>query len=397
MIKWMEAEGVIRRMKQFDVISRYRQGESYRHIARELGIDRKTVKAICDRYKKGIDALNSSKSEQEVEEATEQLVLTRSYDSSKRRTRAYTPAVEARMKELYQQELKKNKRLGPHKQALTAIAVHELLAEEGHPIGYRTVAHYWRQLKQKTREAFKQEKIKKATVRIEYTPGLSAQVDWKEEMKMISNQGEIFTFNIFLYILPYSKKRYITLTFDRKQDTLFSCLNDAFYYTGGVPEEIWFDNMKTVVDHSRTQFSKAQLNERFYAFSKDAGFRTMVYRPFRPQTKGSVEALARAVERLRVYNHEFYDSVDLIHIVNDLCEEMNSEVSQATNEIPNLRWEMNEKEHLHKLKKDLLKPYFEDFITRKVTNEAMVNFRQCKYSVDPRYIGKEVEVELSEN
>ncbi|MFE0441042.1 helix-turn-helix domain-containing protein [Aerococcus sp. NPDC058936] len=71
---------MIRRMKQFDVISRYRQGESYRHIARELGIYRKTVKAICDRYKKGINALNSSKSEQEVEEATEQLVLTRSYD-----------------------------------------------------------------------------------------------------------------------------------------------------------------------------------------------------------------------------------------------------------------------------------------------------------------------------
>lgn len=55
----------------------------------------------------------------------------------------------------------------------------------------------------------------------------------------------------------------MTFTFDRKQDTLFSYLNDAFYYTGGVPEEIWFDNMKAVVDHSRTQFSKAQLNEWF--------------------------------------------------------------------------------------------------------------------------------------
>lgn len=62
--KWMEAEGVIRRMKQFDVISRYRQGEPYRQIARELGIDRKTVKAIYDLYKEGIDALGFSKSEQ---------------------------------------------------------------------------------------------------------------------------------------------------------------------------------------------------------------------------------------------------------------------------------------------------------------------------------------------
>lgn len=155
--------------------------------------------------------------------------------------------------------------------------------------------------------------------------------------------------------------------------------------------------MKTVVDHTRIQFSKAHLNERFYSFSKDAGFRTIICRPFRPQTKGSVETLARTVERLRVYNYEFYDSVELIHIVNDLCEEMNSEVSQATNEIPNLRWEINEKEHLHKLKDDLLNLYFEDFITRKDINEAMVNFRQCKYSVEPRYIGKEVEVELSEN
>ncbi|MFL2096784.1 IS21 family transposase, partial [Marinilactibacillus psychrotolerans] len=84
----------------------------------------------------------------------------------------------------------------------------------------------------------------------------------------------------FLYILPYSKKKFITLTFDRKQDTLFECMNDAFYHTGGVPEEIWFDNMKTVVDRSRTQFSQVHLNDRFYSFSKDAGFRTMVCRPF---------------------------------------------------------------------------------------------------------------------
>ena len=63
---------------------------------------------------------------------------------------------------------------------------------------------------------------------MEYTPGLSAQVDWKEDMRLISNQGEIFDFNIFLYVLPYSKKKFITLTFDRKQDTLFECLDDAF-------------------------------------------------------------------------------------------------------------------------------------------------------------------------
>ena len=232
---------------------------------------------------------------------------------------------------------------------------------------------------------------------MEYTPGLSAQVDWKEEMKLVSSLGEAISFNIFLYVLPYSKKKFLTLTFDRKQDTLFKCLSDAFYHTGGVPEEIWFDNMKTVVDRSRTQFSKVQLNDRFYSFSKDAGFSPMVCRPFRPQTKGSVEALARTMDRLQVYNHEFYDSTDLIRIVDDLCEELNLEVSQSTDEIPDILWKYNEKEHLHSLKQDLLTPYFEDSIRRKVTKEAMVLFRKCRYSVDPRYIGKEVELDLSEN
>ncbi|MCF8658670.1 IS21 family transposase, partial [Enterococcus faecium] len=46
--------------------------------------------------------------------------------------------------------------------------------------------------------------------------------------------------------------------------------------------------------------------------------------------------------------------------------------------------------------KNLLNPYFEDFIRRKVTKEEMVIFRKCRYSVAPRYIGKEVEIELSD-
>ncbi|MGT2334164.1 hypothetical protein ACVPOY_14190 [Staphylococcus aureus] len=36
--------------------------------------------------------------------------------------------------------------------------------------------------------------------------------------------------------------------------------------------------------------------------------------------KGSVESLAKFVEqRLRPYDYEFYDAVELIGLVNDLC------------------------------------------------------------------------------
>ncbi|WP_073357810.1 IS21 family transposase [Enterococcus faecium] len=304
---------------------------------------------------------------------------------------------EAQVKESKPPERKKRpSKLDPYREIIqdkikdqcSAYSIFKFIEHKGFGGSYSLVKTYCRQIKQA--------KVHKATVRVEHSPGLSAQVDWKEDMRLISNQGEIFEFNIFLYVLPYSKKKYVTLTFDRKQDTLFECLDDAFYQTGGVPKEIWFDNMKTVVDHSRSQFSKPHFNKRFYAFSKDAGFTPIACRPFRPQTKGCVEALARTVDRLRVYNHEFYDAVELCHLVNNLCVELNNEVSQSTDQTPDERWQTNEKEHLHPYQKNLLNPYFEDFIRRKVTKEAMVIFRKCRYSVAPRYIGKEVEIELSD-
>ncbi|RGW13378.1 hypothetical protein DWV91_06875 [Enterococcus asini] len=55
-------------------------------------------------------------------------------------------------------------------------------------------------------------------------------------MRLISSPGEIFEFLFFLYVLPYSKKKTITLIFDCKQDTLFECLDEAFYHTGSVPK-----------------------------------------------------------------------------------------------------------------------------------------------------------------
>lgn len=233
----------------------------------------------------------------------------------------------------------------------SAASIFKFIRKKGYPGSYSTVKQYCRNQKS--------EKIQKATVRVEHNPGLAAQVDWKENMTLISRNGEVIQFNLFLYVLSFSKKKYIVLTFDRKQDTLFACLTDAFYQTGGVPKEIWFDNMRTVVDRSKTQFTKVTFNDRFYHFSKDAGFKPIACRPYRPQTKGIVEALARTVDQLQVYNDEFDDVEELMQIVSQYCADLNEEVSQATQHRPNELWETNEKEYLHELPPNLLNPYFE--------------------------------------
>lgn len=63
---------------------------------------------------------------------------------------------------------------------------------------------------------YKAEKTKESTIRFETSPGLQAQVDWKENMKLYSKHGEEFVINIFLTLLGYSRLKYIELTYTSK-------------------------------------------------------------------------------------------------------------------------------------------------------------------------------------
>ena len=121
----------------------------------------------------------------------------------------------------------------------SAVALYNLIKDKGYTGSQSLVTKY---VKEK-----KEDFLKKATIRVETTPGLQGQVDWKESLSLISRHGEKYTVNIFLFILSYSKYKYIELTINRTQPTLFRCMINCFKALGGVPEEILFDNMKTVV------------------------------------------------------------------------------------------------------------------------------------------------------
>lgn len=242
--------------------------------------------------------------------------------------------------------------------------------------------------------AHRAEEIRKATIRFETCPGLQAQVDWKESVKMMARNGEVFEINIFLMILGYSRMKYLQLTIDKTQDTLFDCMISGLQYFEGVPKEIIFDNMRTVVNQSRTKYQEAVINESFYQFSKDMGFEVWACRAYRPQTKGKVEALAKLMSRLEPYNYEFDTVEELAKIVREVNTEINSEISQATGQIPFDRWE-KEKEYLLQLpNQDVLNGYLQVPITRTVSKESMVTYKYNKYSLDPKYIGKTVTLEV---
>ena len=267
----------------------------------------------------------------------------------------------------------------------SARSIYDFIVEKGFTGKYTIVKDYCRR--------FRKAQTKKATIRVEHTIGLSAQVDWKEQVTMTDRNGLPYTFSIFLYVLPYSKFKFLKLTLDQKQDTLFKCLFEAFKATGGIPKEIWFDNMSTVVDHKLSDFHHHRFNERFLSFSHDAGFHPIACRPFRPQTKGCVEALARTMGRLKPYDGEFSTINDLNNIINRLAKRLNHEKSQSNSQKPVELWAKG-KEHFRSLNYDLTR-YFNSVQTRKVSQDSMIRFQNHQYSVSPNYIGKEVEIKTT--
>ena len=270
------------------------------------------------------------------------------------------------------------------KYACSAMSIYLLLKNKyGYSGGYSTIARYV--------SKFKNDQKIKVTIRFETTPGYQAQVDWKEKLELVDMHNATYTINIFLMTLGYSRMKFVKLTFDRTQQTLFECITSAFEFFGGTTDEILFDNMKTVVDHAKSDFSNVVINEKFSQFAKDAGFTVRACRAFRPETKGKVEILAKIMNRLKAFNGEFSTQTDLIEIIDDMNISLNREIVQGINQRPIDRFE-KEKNTLNPVNIELLKPYFIRQKEYKVSNESMITYKGKKYSVPTAYIGKYVTV-----
>ena len=242
----------------------------------------------------------------------------------------------------------------------------------------------------------KSNKPKKATIHVPKVPGKVGQVDWKEDFSLTNKSGELITFNIFLFTLPFSEKKYCRLTLDKKQDTVINSLIYAFQYIGGIPKDIWFDNMLSIVDAAKMG-KHDRINEKIKQFAKDMAFNPIPCRPRRPQSKGSVEALAKLCDRLLAYNHEFETIEDLEIIVNTFNDNINNEVSQSHNRIVNEVFTYEKEYLLHLPNNKIFSSYLSNRQTRKVPKDSMISYKGNKYSVPVKYIGFDLNVVEKDN
>lgn len=232
-----------------------------------------------------------------------------------------------------------------------------------------------------------------APMRYETAVGQQAQVDWKENMEFVLSDGEVIRINIFVIILSYSRFRVYRLSLSKTQDILFSFLNEAFETFGGVPKELLTDNMKTVMDEPRTNYSKGKVNIKFQQFADDYNFKVCPCIAGRPNTKAKVEAPMKLLDEIRAYNGTLNYS-ELHQLITKLNNRINSTCHTATGKIPILHLE-KEKDFLSELPKAQIRNLYSiKNIPVTVNPQSMIHYKSNQYSVPPEYIGKKLKLQI---
>lgn len=238
----------------------------------------------------------------------------------------------------------------------------------------------------------KQELDAKATVRFETMPGLQGQVDWAhfENYSVVEN-GVSKKLYCFLMVLGFSRMRYIEFVTDMSTDTLIRCHINGFHYFGGYPEEILYDNMKQVVIKRLIKQSESEMNKQFEDFSGFYGFKPVLCRPYRGQTKGKVERTVAFVRDNFMTGIRYESLDDLNGQAYRWCNKVNGSIHGTTGERP---FDRLPKETLSPLKRE----YIIDKINlRRVEKDCLISYAQNKYSVPSEYVGRDVAVIVLDN
>lgn len=319
----------------------YSQGFSMRQIAKKLRVSRNTVR----RHLTCLDATTYAN---------------RNIVKSKLKLTAYEQYIKARI-------------AAAKPNWIPATVIFNEIVARGYQGSISLLSHYMQNLKPKKPE----EKL----IRFETEPGEQMQVDWAAFGKK---------FSAFIAILGYSRLGYVEFVDNEKIESLLNCHENAFDFFAGVPKNILYDNMKTVViDRNKYGINLHKFNPKLWDFAKRYKFVPNLCKPYRAKTKGKVE---RFIHYLR---YSFYNpliskfkqnnlQLDLIVLNNEvirwLKEQANQRVHATTGKIPYEAWQL-EKEHLQimpcrSLREDLPKT---DPINLKV--ELPVNLEKYDCSV----------------
>ncbi len=224
-----------------------------------------------------------------------------------------------------------------------------------------------------------------ATVRFETGPGEQAQVDYGQLKIWIGAQRE--QVHLFVFTLGYSRRLYAHAYRHERLTSLLDGHERAFRWFGGVTLSCLYDNPRTLVLGRREH--KVLWHPQFEDLARYYGFTPRACQPYRARTKGKVESGVKYVKRNALAGRRFTSWEEL----NDWLERWSVEVADlrihgTTHERPAERFV-----HEHLTPLGMRPPYrYERVQTRRVANDALVAVGAARYSVPVAYVGQTVSV-----
>jgi transposase len=338
-----------------DIVQRWQQGQSQRHIASELGVSRRTVGRVLATVSQQRAQGNVP---QELQPAPPRACAIDAY--------------ETKLRELLQR----------HPQ-LTAMRCWEELRAQGFGGSYKQV---WSRVR-----ALRPRPSKTPVVRFETGPGQQAQSDYSVHDLDFSEEGRRRVY-LFSYILGFSRRAYLRWVESMDFETTVREHIRSFTYLGGVAASCLYDNQKVVV--LRWQDGEPLYNPRFLTFATHYGFRPIACKPRTPRTKGKVERYFHYVQESLLAGREFRSLAHLNEVtVWWLDNVADVRVQGTTGATPRQL-------HAEELPRLLPLPacdfQADPVVYRTVDAEGFVAWRGNRYAVPYCHIGRLLPVRLSE-
>jgi transposase len=318
------------------ILELHRQGLKVSAIARQLGLDRKTVRRYIER---GLEPP--------------------SYGPRPPQPRSTDPFLS------YLHE-----RLAAYP-SLTAVRLWRELRERGYAGGYTAVKRTVREIRP--------EPIKRFEVRFETPPGEQAQVDLARfEVAFTDEPGVTRIVWLFSLVLGHSRLIWARFVVHQDLQSVLRCHIAALEAIGGAPREILYDRMKTAVIGEDAE-GLVIYNRSLLDLARHYGFQPRACRPYRAKTKGKVERPFRYIREDFFLGGTFRNLDDLnAQLRRWLDNVANPRVHATTQRVINEAF-AEEKPHLKPLP---LAPYRAVLkLERRVSHEGMVSVAGNLYSV----------------
>lgn len=223
--------------------------------------------------------------------------------------------------------------------------------------------------------------------RMECGPGEEAQVDFGSGMWVVSPEGKRRKTHVFRIVLSHSRKGYSEATHTQSADDFFRCLENAFALFGGVPKTLVIDNLKAAVAHP--EWFDPVLSPKVQSFCHHYGTVILPTKPRMPRHKGKIEAGVKYVKNNALKGRRFAN-----------LEEANRALGDWEANVADTRIHGTTKRqvaHLFRAVEQpaLLSPPLERFpcfreARRRVHRDGHVEVARAYYSVPPEYLGREV-------